>query len=80
MSPCTIDGAGNQLSFSDLLVYYPSLCVGIEFLRPLRAVLQVSVWDTVKWRKRTFRNREKQIQSWKMLQTADIVPPVALLP
>ena len=38
MSPCAIDGAGNHLSFSNLLVYYPSLCVGTGFLRLLRAV------------------------------------------
>jgi len=79
MSPCTIDGAGNHLSFSDLLVYYPSLCLGIGFLRLFRGVAHVRLGHPQKG-KRTFGNREKQFPSREMLQAADIVPPVAPLP
>jgi len=59
---CTIDGAKSS-SFSDLLVYYPLLCVGIGFLRPFRE-FRMSVWDTLKGEK-TFGNREKQFQAEK---------------
>ena len=79
MSPWTIDGAGNHLSFSDLLVYYPSLCVGIGFLRPFRGVPHVRLGYPEK-EKRTFGNREKQFPSREILQAADIVAPVVLLP